>query len=347
MKKILDVGFGRKTLCELYKSTQMSSRLLYGMAQLEDRYLVEHVSWEPFSLKGLIMNNIRVLHRCDVVFLAYLYMQPILLLALLRRIGFFRNRQLIAVSHVSLRSGRNWIETLLLRFAYGAFSKILFHSPQNMEESVSKKLISSDKCEVLLWGDDLTYIDRNVIISQGDKYLSTGREHRDFQTLISAFAKLPNISVEIFTNLYNYDNDYTSIKELKGKYSNVEVEFVEKSTETTRYLAQKAGGCKCVVVSVEKAGLYYCIGLTSVIEAMAMAKPVISTRNPYYPFDIEKENIGLWADNEEEWIKAIELLHTNPQMAEEMGKNGRKLAEEKYNIVECSKQIDRLINYSH
>ena len=51
MKKIIDVGFGRKTLFELYKSTQMSSRLLYGMAQLEDKYLIEHISWEPFSLK--------------------------------------------------------------------------------------------------------------------------------------------------------------------------------------------------------------------------------------------------------------------------------------------------------
>jgi len=345
MKKILDVGFGRKTLFELYKSTQMSSRLLYGMAQLEDRYMIEHISWEPFSLKGLIKNNIRVLQRCDVVFLAYLYIQPILLLTLLRRIGLFKNRKLIAVSHVSLRSGRNRIETIILRFAYGAFSNILFHSPKNMEESVSRKLICLNKCEVLLWGDDLIYIDRCIKISHDEKYLSTGREHRDFHTLISAFAKLPHISLEIFTNLYNYDNDYTSVKDLKGKFHNVEVEFVEKSTETTRHLAQKAGSCKCVVISVEKTGLYYCIGLTSVLEAMAMGKPIISTRNPYYPFDIEKENIGLWADNEEEWIKAIELLHTNPQMAEEMGRNGRKLAEKKYNILECSKQIDRLINY--
>lgn len=345
MKKILDVGFGRKTLFDLYRSTQMSSRLLYGMAQLADRYNVEHISWEPFSMKGQITNNIRVFKRCDVVFLSYLYIQPIILLALLRRIGLFRNRKLIAVSHVSLRRGRNRIETFFLKCAYGAFDNILFHSPKNMEESISEKLICPDRCEVLFWGDDLMYIDRNVNIVQGNKFLSTGREHRDFHTLISAFSKLPQIPLDIFTNLHNYDSDYTSIKDLKGKFHNIEIVFVEKSTETTRNLAQKVGGCKCVVVTVEKAGLYYCTGLTSVIEAMAMGKPIISTRNPYYPFDIEKENIGLWADNEEEWIKAIEYIYLNPKRAEEMGKNGRKLAEEKFNIVECSKQIESLIKY--
>lgn len=343
MKKIIDVGFGRKTLFELYKSTQMSSRLLYGLAQLEDRYMIEHISWEPFSLKGLIKNNIRVLQRCDVVFLAYLYIQPILLLALLQRIGLFKNRKLIAVSHVSLRSGRNWIETTILRFAYGAFSKVLFHSPQNMEESINNKMICHHKCEVLLWGDDLNYIDRDVKLSQGEFFLSTGREHRDFQTLISAFGKLPHISLNIYTNLYNYDSDYTSINDLRGKYNNVKIEFVEKGTETTSFLARKAGESKCVVVPIEKASMYYCVGLTSVLEAMAMSKPIISTRNSYYPFDIEKENIGLWADNEDEWIKAIEYIYSNPEIAEIMGRNGRKLAEKTYNIVECSKQIERLI----
>ena len=107
MKKVIDIGFGRKTLYELYKSTQMSSRLQYGLAQLEENYQIEHISWEPFTVKGLILNNLKVLRQCDVVFLTYLYMQPVLLLALLRRCGFFRKRKFIAVSHVPLREGRN------------------------------------------------------------------------------------------------------------------------------------------------------------------------------------------------------------------------------------------------
>lgn len=342
MKKVIDIGFGRKTLYELYKSTQMSSRLQYGLAQLEEKYQIEHISWEPFTVMGLIRNNLMVLRQCDVVFLTYLYMQPVLLLALLRRCGFFRKRKFIAVSHVPLREGRNHIETVLLGFAYTSFNKILFHSQINMEESINASLIERKRCDVLLWGDDLDYIDKNVKVSQGITFLSTGREHRDYFTLISAFAKRPNLQLELYTNLYNFDSSNESLICEQGRYNNIHIEFVEKSTETTRFLAQKVGECFCVVIPVEQEGLFYCVGFTSVVEAMAMSKPIISTRNPFYPIDLEKEGIGLYVDNTDSWVHAIEYLYSHPEIAEEMGKKARRLAEERYNIVECSKQINRL-----
>ncbi len=342
MKKVIDIGFGRKTLYELYKSTQMSSRLQYGLAQLEENYQIEHISWEPFTVMGLIRNNLMVLRQCDVVFLTYLYMQPVLLLALLRRCGFFRKRKFIAVSHVPLREGRNSLETVLLGVAYKSFNKILFHSQKNMEESINAGFIERKRCDVLLWGDDLDYIDKHVKVSQSITFLSTGREHRDYFTLISAFAKRPNLQLELYTNLYNFDSSNESLIREQGKYNNIHIEFVEKSTETTRFLAQKVGECFCVVIPVEQEGLFYCVGFTSVVEAMALSKPIISTRNPFYPIDLEKEGIGLYVDDTDSWVHAIEYLYSHPEIAEEMGKKARRLAEEKFNIVECSKQINRL-----
>ena len=44
MKKIMDVGFGRETLYDLYSTTQISSKWLYGMAQLSTNYKIEHAS---------------------------------------------------------------------------------------------------------------------------------------------------------------------------------------------------------------------------------------------------------------------------------------------------------------
>ena len=342
MKKVIDIGFGRKTLYELYKSTQMSSRLQYGLAQLEENYQIEHISWEPFTVKGLIRNNLKVLQQCDVVFLTYLYMQPVLLLALLRRCGLFRKRKFIAVSHVPLREGRNSLETVLLGVAYKSFNKILFHSQKNMEESIDAGFIERKRCDVLLWGDDLDYLDKHIKVSQGLTFLSTGREHRDYFTLISAFAKQPNLQLEIYTNLHNFDSSNESLISEQGRYNNIHIEFVEKSTETTRFLAQKVGDCFCVVIPVEQEGLFYCVGFTSVVEAMALSKPIISTRNPFYPIDLEKEGIGLYVDDTDSWVYAIEYLYSHPEIAEEMGKKARRLAEERYNIVECSKQINRL-----
>ncbi len=344
MKIIFDVGFGRKTLYELYKSTEMSSRLQYGLVQLERKYCVEHISWKPFSIKGLFLNNLKVLEKCDAVFLNYLYVQPILLLLLLRKFGFYRRRKVIAISHISLRDGRNSIESFLLRIAYGSFDKILFHSPKNMEESICSGLISRDLCEFLCWGDDLDYIDNHIKISSDSTFLSTGREHRDYSTLVNAFSRKTNLFLNIYTNLINYDNDYTSLKKWENEYSNINIEFVEKSAETTKRLAQKVGDCFCVVIPVEQDGLYYCVGFTSVVEAMAMSKPIISTRNPYYPIDLEKEGIGIYVDDVNSWCEAIDYLFSHPEVAIEMGRKARKLAEEKYNILECSKQIDRLIS---
>lgn len=37
-------------------------------------------------------------------------------------------------------------------------------------------------------------------------------------------------------------------------------------------------------------------GITVVFEAMAMGKPVISTRSCYYPFDLEKEGCGIYVE---------------------------------------------------
>lgn len=344
MKRIFDIGFGRQTLFALYKSSHMSSRLQYGLAQLEYKYHIEHISWAPFNLKGLFINNLKVLRQCDVVYMTYLYIQPILLLALLRRCGFYRRRKLLAISHVPLRDGRNKMESIILRMSYGAFDKILFHSQINMEESINNGMIDRKLCEFLYWGDDLDYIDSQIKLSQGLSFLSTGREHRDFFTLVNAFSKIPKANLEIYTNLINYDNDYQTISHIKDIYPNIKINFVSKSSETTKELAQKAGECFCVVIPVEKKEMYYCIGFTSVVEAMAMSKPIISTRNPYYPINIEKEGFGLYADDEESWIKAINYLYSNPGIAAEMGRKGRKLAEEKFNILECSKQIDRLIN---
>ena len=95
---------------------------------------------------------------------------------------------------------------------------------------------------------------------------------------------------------------------MQGKYPNVKIEFVEKSAKTTHMLAQRSAQCLCIVIPLLKQEIYYCLGLTSVVEAMAMGKPIISSRNPYSPIDIEKEQVGFVVDDEESWVKAINIL---------------------------------------
>lgn len=342
MKKVLNVGFGSKTLYQMYRSADMSSRLVYGLDLLSDNYQVDFESFKQFTLKGHIKNNLMVLRPYDVVFQIYLYIQPIVLLACLRRLGLFRRRKLVAISHVPLKVGKSRLQHWALQFIYGAFDKILFHSQRNLEESVERGMIKASKCEFLYWGDDLDYVDSHLTITQGNYFLSTGRECRDYDLMISAFSKMPQVPLHIYTNRVNYGADYSFLEQYQGKYDNVSLEFVEKSTDTTRFLQQQTAGCRCIVVPIIVKDIYYCVGLTSVVEAMAMSKPVISTRNPYSPVDIEKERIGFFVDDEQSWITAINYLATHPEEAAEMGRRARKLAEEKFNVRRCAEQLERV-----
>lgn len=342
--KILDVGFGRKTLFEMYSSTKMSSKWQYGLVELSDKYVIEHISWKQFSLIGNIRNNFNMLRKCNVLFQTYIYAKPFYLLALLRLLSFYKKRKLIGISHTELRTANTWLGNQMLRFVYHSFDKILFHSQKNIDVSVHNRLVKADKCEFLYWGEDLEYIDKNINIKQGDFFLSTGRECRDFPILISAFSKTPTLPLQIYTNKMNYGNKYDYLEEEQGQFPNINIEFVEKSATTTQFLAQKAGECLCVVIPLRKEDINYCLGLTSVVEAMAMGKPIISTRNPYSPVDIEKEGIGFFVDDEQSWINAINYIYNNPEAAKEMGQRARKLAEEKFNISKCAEQIDRIIN---
>lgn len=341
--KILDVGFGRKTLFEMYSTTRMSSKWQYGLVELSDKYAIEHISWKQFSLIGNIYNNLKMLKKCDVLFQTYIYAKPFYFLALLRLLSFFKKRKLIGISHTELRTSNTWFGNQMLRFVYYSFDKILFHSQKNIDESVHNKLVKAEKCEFLYWGEDLDYIDNNINIQQGNFFLSTGRECRDFPILISAFSKIPYLPLQIYTNKINYGNNYDYLEEEQGLFPNINIEFVEKSTATTQYLAQKVGECLCVVIPLRKEDINYCLGLTSVVEAMAMGKPIISTRNPYSPVDIEKEGIGFFVDDEQSWINAINYIYYNPEAAKEMGQKARKLAEEKFNISKCAEQIDNII----
>ena len=57
-----------------------------------------------------------------------------------------------------------------------------------------------------------------------------------------------------------------------------------------------SANCKAYVIPLIQDKINYCVGWTSIVEAIALHKKIISTRNPYYPIDIEKESIGYYSD---------------------------------------------------
>lgn len=342
-KKIINVGYGRTTLREMYATGNMSSRLFYGLIELEGKYDVEQVNYDSrASLSGLIRSNLRVTRACDFVYMTYLYEQPLILMTFLKSLGFYRKRKIIAISHKRLKMGKNVWERLIYRMVYKRIDMFFFHSQQNLDDSVALGLTKRSKSKFFYWGDELSYVDRTYKMSMGDFFISTGRENRDFDLMIKAFAKT-NAQLELYTNRINYGNNYEDLEEYQNKYPNVDIKFVDKSNDTTIRLAQRTAECRCVMIPLMKDQINYCVGLTSIIEAMAMGKPIISSPNPYSPVDIAKEKIGIVADSEEEWVAAINYMQDHPAEAEAMGQRARRLAEEYYNVNSTAKLLDGVL----
>ena len=89
----------------------------------------------------------------------------------------------------------------------------------------------------------------------------------------------------------------------------------------------------------------YTVGLTTLVEAFALGLPVICSRNPKFQMDIEKERAGIYVDynDTEGWKQAIRYLYTHPEEAQQMGANGRKLAEREYNLEHYSRELSQIL----
>ena len=87
-------------------------------------------------------------------------------------------------------------------------------------------------------------------------------------------------------------------------------------------------------------------GFTNLMEAMAVARPVILTRTGALlkEIDVEKEGFGLYVPPEDPGAlaKAMKSLTDEPRLAESMGRAGRKLCEFHYTIDRFAIQLHEL-----
>jgi len=82
---------------------------------------------------------------------------------------------------------------------------------------------------------------------------------------------------------------------------------------------------------------YTGVGTTNLLEAMAMARPVIVTRTGALPTEVDVEAAGgglfVPSQNPRALVAAVNYLANEPELARRMGKRGRQSCESRYNIV--------------
>ncbi len=206
-------------------------------------------------------------------------------------------------------------------------------------EEQARKLAPQAKIAHLGWGGDLNFFPR--LPYQPNWLLSCGITYRDHATLSKAAAQSkvpirlicsprpanidwpPNVEVTDGGHAINIDSKPVTYEELLNDYySNAAASLIITGMDTTQ-----GGAC----------------GFTNLIEAMAMARPVIITRTGALAteIDVEREKCGLHVPPGDPiaLAKAMETLLKNPAMAEEMGRAGRRLCETRYNIGRYANEL--------
>jgi glycosyltransferase involved in cell wall biosynthesis len=297
-----------------------------------------------YAIKNL-MAVLSVRSKYDVFF-AFQF-RGIELLIFLRALKIYR-KPIIVWHHSYVEVPENFIKRIISRIFYKGIDCLLFYHQEFLDISLQTGKVRLGK--VVNWGADLDFYDNiseTVQTAKKDFFISTGKAKRDIPIIMNAFNKAKE-NISIYITDKNGENNYVELLssiEYSDQYINLNI-FPESDDMTCRQKSIIAKNSLCVVISLQRTDFKASYGLSSLVEAMAWGKPVIITDNPYLGIDVEKEGFGLKVDYDDVdgWVKAIQYIAEDKERAREMGRRGRELAERKYNLEQCTKELADIFN---
>jgi glycosyltransferase involved in cell wall biosynthesis len=203
----------------------------------------------------------------------------------------------------------------------------------------ARKIAPKTKVAHLSWGLDLNFYPK--LAYRPEHFLSCGITHRDNRTLSRAASRSRSSIRVIFPERPEGITWPANVQLIEaGRGINTDEKGVSYRELLYDHYARAAA---CLVILNYDPIEYHAIGFTNLIEAMAMARPVIFTRTGAAPseVDVEKAGCGIFVppDNPEALTEAIEALGNDRVRAEAMGQNGRELVERYYNIERYAKDL--------
>lgn len=318
------------------------SHFLYGALQLQTHgidVVWHHQKHTYRRLHDTLVATWKVLtcrKSYDVLYATHsLGIEPIILL---RALGLYHH-PIVVWHHQPIVKAGNPFREALARLFYRGMDHMIFFSEKLMQDSLVSKKANPERMSMVHWGADLDYYDalpvRHPISGEESSFISTGKELRDYETLIEAFA-----GTELPLTLYA-ERKRQPYFEGFNLGSNVTIHYGDRPIphEIALLVAQS----RCVCICCQKSN--YTVGLTTVVEALALGLPILCTRNPQMPMDIEAEGCGFWIEpgDVEGWRKKLHYIVCHPEEARAMGKRGRAIAERYYNAKQCGEEVARIV----
>jgi len=185
------------------------------------------------------------------------------------------------------------------------------------------------------WGVDLAAFPRHGY--RPEWFLSCGQTGRDHHTLSQATVRSDHAFHVISPNLPTDAVWGRNVQTITGGNRDNSVTYSELFT---RYYARCSAA---LIILREDSEQRTANGFTSLLEGMAMARPVIITKTNALPteIDVEKAGCGIYVppNDPDALADAIRFIANNPDKAEAMGEAGYRLCEKRYNIERYGKDL--------
>lgn len=288
---------------QLWKKGKNPSHWLYGACEMEQDG--HEVVWTKESAE--LWNDLKLLykHRPERVFIPNLNLKAHILLLSLSALGIVRI-PIFAYLHHTPRVLKG-VKASFYCFLLSGVKHLFFLSELSMKESIKRNFVKGNKCSVSGWGADMIFFSKIPIADHG-YFVSTGKEQRDFDILIEAF-KRTGVPLKIITCKSHAGNNFEKLPERCKGISNIEVVITENSGDVYPQMIEAMANAKALVCSLFQDRLNYCVGLSTIVDAEGLRKPLIITHNPYH----SKERLQSFSvvETVDDWVKAIQEVQTS------------------------------------
>jgi glycosyltransferase involved in cell wall biosynthesis len=304
-------------LCE---AGEYPSQHLWGMREIGQHgfkvdYFPDRTWLGPPQLARFAVQQVQAALRASRADLIYSASQHnVWLLARMRRLGLLR-KPLVSIVHHPLRG----------MLQNGAFvrghDRLLFLS-RLVEGDVKRRFrCKPDATATLGWGPDLSFAENSEADGAPVDVLAAGKTNRDFATFVEALRDTPWSAA-----IYCARGNLAKVGELPANV----VVHTDETGHVLGYRELYGRSRRARVLAVPLAAVNALAGLTSVVDALALGKPLIMTRNRWLDFDPQAEGMGYSIDvgDVAGWRQALRRILSDPDLERRMGQRARAIGEQ-------------------
>lgn len=288
---------------QLWRQGENPSHWLYGACEMEQEG--HEVIWAKESAK--LWNDLKLLHKHhpELVFIPNLNLKAHVLLLSFSVLGLVCT-PIFAYLHHAPKVSKG-LKASFYRFLLSGVKHLFFLSELSMKEIIECNFIKENKCSVPGWGADMHFFSKTPIADNG-YFVSTGKEQRDFDILIEAF-KRTGAPLKIITCKSHAGNNFEKLPEKCKEIPNIDVIITENSGDIYPQMIEAMANAKALVCPLLQDKLNYCVGLSTIVDAEGLRKPLIITHNLYHlgkrvqPFRV--------VETVDDWVKAIREVQSS------------------------------------